>query len=74
MQSKMLVGVLARLCSHLREMTGLTIRATVSQTGLRDKPPRLSHVGQALDLLPGFSRPAPLDARLRNPTRVSVAV
>jgi hypothetical protein len=26
----MLVGVLARLCSHLREMTGLTVRATVS--------------------------------------------
>src|SRR5215472_14336891 len=26
-----LVGVLAHLCSHLREMTGLTIRATVSQ-------------------------------------------
>lgn len=26
-----LVGVLARLCGHLREMTGLTIRATVSQ-------------------------------------------
>ena len=26
-----LVGVLARLCSHLREMAGLSIRATVSQ-------------------------------------------
>src|SRR5262249_54539289 len=34
MQSKMLVGVLARLCSHLREMAGLTIQTTVSHRTL----------------------------------------
>jgi hypothetical protein len=33
-----LVGVLARLLSHLRETTGLTIRATVSPPGLLGIP------------------------------------
>ena len=54
------MGVLARLCSHLREMTGLTIRATVSQLDCATDPHRLSHAGQALYILPGLRRPVPL--------------
>jgi hypothetical protein len=54
------MGVPARLCSHLREMTGLTIRAAVSQPGCATYPHWLSHVGQVLYLSPNFRRPIPL--------------
>jgi hypothetical protein len=52
-------GVLARLGSHLRETAVLTIRATASNQDCATNPHRLSHVGQALDILPGFRRPVP---------------
>jgi hypothetical protein len=53
------VGVLARLCSHLGKMTGLTIRATVSQLNRATDPLGLSHVGRALNVLPNFRRSVP---------------
>jgi hypothetical protein len=74
------VGVQARLCSHLQiaincnaEMTGLSIRATVSQPDCATNPHWLSHVGQALYIPLDRRRQVPLSARVRN-THVSVAV
>jgi hypothetical protein len=68
------VGVLARLCSHLREMTGLTIRATVSQ--LNCSAPDIGvFTSRALDILPDLPSFSPAKAPAsRNTDPVSVAV
>ena len=50
----------ARLCRHLRETPGLSARATVSRADCATNPLRLSHVGQALYILPDFRRLIPL--------------
>jgi hypothetical protein len=56
--AEVLVGVLARLCSHLGEMTGLTIRATVSQLDCATAF-RLLHIIRASLHTLGFCRPVP---------------
>ena len=56
---EMLVGVLARLRSHLREMTGLSIRATVSQLDCTTTSPLAVSRSRTLYILPGVRRPVP---------------
>ena len=63
--NEMLVGVLTRLCSRLKEATGLTIRATVSQwtVGSRPFPIRSARIRNAMGFFTMGVHPMPSSQR-----------
>jgi hypothetical protein len=68
------VGVQARLGNHLREMIGLSIRATVSQPDCATCPHRLSHVAGLFTYCPASAVRSSLNVRVRMIKRSAVTV